>query len=91
LFFSSRLRTIIAALHCNILVRKDDLVRNLDYAANVLEAAHQDETRYVLSRIIIHLVDSLTYQLFGLSESPYIISQAKAAAHSSSTYSSVSA
>lgn len=41
----SRLRTIIAALHCNILVRKEDLVRNLDYVANVLEAAHQDETR----------------------------------------------
>lgn len=44
-FFLSRLRTIIAALHCNILIRKEDLVRNLDYVANVLEAVHQDETR----------------------------------------------
>jgi hypothetical protein len=26
-------------------VRKEDLVRNLDYIANVLEAVHQDETR----------------------------------------------
>ena len=43
--FLFRLRTIIAALHCNILIRKDDLVRNLDYVANVLEAVHQDETR----------------------------------------------
>lgn len=40
-----RLRTIIAALHCNILIRKDDLVRNLDYVASVLESVQQDETR----------------------------------------------
>lgn len=40
-----RLRTIIAALHCNIIVRKEDLIRNLDYVANVLECVHQDETR----------------------------------------------
>ncbi|CAF1425751.1 unnamed protein product [Adineta steineri] len=45
---SDRLRTIIAALHCNILIRKDDLVRNLDYAANVLEAVHQDETKRLM-------------------------------------------
>ncbi|CAF0720391.1 unnamed protein product [Rotaria sp. Silwood1] len=45
---SDRLRTIIAALHCNILIRKADLVRNLDYAANVLDAAHQDETRRLM-------------------------------------------
>ncbi|CAF4596028.1 unnamed protein product, partial [Rotaria sp. Silwood2] len=45
---SDRLRTIIAALHCNILVRKEDLVRNLDYVANVLEAVHQDETRRLM-------------------------------------------
>ncbi|CAF1036943.1 unnamed protein product [Rotaria sordida] len=42
---SDRLRTIIAALHCNILIRKADLVRNLDYVANVLDAVHEDETR----------------------------------------------
>ena len=41
----SRLRTIIAALHCNILIRKDDLIRNLDYVANVIETVQQDETR----------------------------------------------
>ncbi|CAF5141708.1 unnamed protein product, partial [Rotaria magnacalcarata] len=41
---SDRLRTIIAALQCNIIVRKEDLVRNLDYVANVLETVHQDET-----------------------------------------------
>ncbi|CAF3673390.1 unnamed protein product [Rotaria socialis] len=45
---SDRLRTIIAALHCNIIVRKEDLVRNLDYAANVLEAVHQDEARRLM-------------------------------------------
>ncbi|CAF3698588.1 unnamed protein product [Rotaria sp. Silwood1] len=45
---NDRLRTIIAALHCNILVRKEDLVRNLDYVANVLEAVHQDETRRLM-------------------------------------------
>ncbi|CAF1071954.1 unnamed protein product [Adineta steineri] len=45
---SERLRTIIAALHCNILVRKEDLVRNLDYIANILEAVHQDETRRLM-------------------------------------------
>ncbi|CAF1335156.1 unnamed protein product [Adineta ricciae] len=45
---SERLRTIIAALHCNILIRKDDLVRNLDYAANVLEAVYQDETKRLM-------------------------------------------
>jgi hypothetical protein len=32
-----------------MLVRKEDLVRNLDYVANVLEAVHQDETRQVIS------------------------------------------
>ncbi|CAF4925944.1 unnamed protein product [Rotaria socialis] len=42
---NDRLRTIIAALHCNILIRKLDLVRNLEYIANVLEAVQQDETR----------------------------------------------
>ena len=46
--FDISVRTIIAALHCNILIRKEDLVRNLDYVANVLEAVHQDETRQVL-------------------------------------------
>lgn len=46
--FSSRLRTIIAALHCNILIRKDDLVRNLDYVVNILDAVQQDETRWVV-------------------------------------------
>ncbi|CAF2306923.1 unnamed protein product [Rotaria sp. Silwood2] len=45
---SDRLRTIIAALHCNILIRKADLVRNLDYVANVLDATHQDETRRLM-------------------------------------------
>jgi len=45
---SDRLRTIIAALHCNILIRKDDLIRNLDYVANVLEAVQQDETRRLM-------------------------------------------
>ncbi|UJR26378.1 hypothetical protein I4U23_007710 [Adineta vaga] len=45
---SERLRTIIAALHCNILIRKDDLVRNLDYAANVLEGVYQDETKRLM-------------------------------------------
>ncbi|CAF0928461.1 unnamed protein product [Rotaria sordida] len=45
---SDRLRTIIAAFHCNILVRKEDLVKNLDYVANVLEAVHQDETRRLM-------------------------------------------
>ncbi|CAF5067547.1 unnamed protein product [Rotaria magnacalcarata] len=42
---NDRLRTIIAALHCNILIRKADLVRNLEYVAHVLEAVQQDETR----------------------------------------------
>ncbi|CAF2048768.1 unnamed protein product [Rotaria magnacalcarata] len=45
---SDRLRTIIAALQCNIIVRKEDLVRNLDYVANVLETVHQDETRRLM-------------------------------------------
>lgn len=26
-------------------MRKEDLVRNLNYVANILEAVHQDETR----------------------------------------------
>lgn len=49
-FFFFSLRTIIAALQCNILIRKDDLVRNLDYVANVLESVHQDETRFLINR-----------------------------------------
>ncbi|UJR22682.1 hypothetical protein I4U23_025718 [Adineta vaga] len=45
---SERLRTIIAALHCNIGVSRDDLLRNLDYIASILEAVHQDETRRLM-------------------------------------------
>ncbi|CAF0835025.1 unnamed protein product [Adineta ricciae] len=45
---SERLRTIIAALHCNIGMCREDLLRNLDYVANILEAVHQDETRRLM-------------------------------------------
>ncbi|CAF0802728.1 unnamed protein product [Didymodactylos carnosus] len=43
-----RIRTIIAALQHNVLVRKEDLMRNLDYVARVLESAHLDETRRLM-------------------------------------------
>ncbi|CAF1088181.1 unnamed protein product, partial [Didymodactylos carnosus] len=43
-----RIRTIIAALQHNVFIRKEDLIRNLDYVARVMENAHLDETKRLM-------------------------------------------